>query len=175
MNFEIRQRIEGSIEEVKAALLDDRYPAFMLQHHGDLLEVEQLERQEEGSVVTRKVRYRPKPVIERIGTKTVPPEWFSFIQSSRLDRATNEISFTNTPTTARIASMLTNSAIIRLVDQGQHTDRLISGDISLKLPLLLKPFALIGERVIQVEGIKLLEKDVPVMNRFIAEKIRHVS
>src|SRR4051812_3401155 len=72
MRFESRQRINGSAAEVEQAMLDDRYLDFLLKHHGVLLEVQLLEKKDDGSRVTRKVRYRPKPVISSIGPKTVP-------------------------------------------------------------------------------------------------------
>lgn len=172
MRFETRQRIEGTLEEVEKALLDERYIDFMLQHHGDLLEVQQLERHEAGSCITRKIRYRPRPVIEKVGTKTVPPEWFSFVQTSTLDLSRHEMTFRNVPTTAKIAHMVENQGHIRLTSKGSVTERFIEGEISLKLPFLLKPFAMIGEKVIQTEGVKLLDKDVPVINRFIEHVLR---
>jgi hypothetical protein len=37
---------------------------------------------------------------------------------------------------------------------------------------LLKPLAMIGERIIQAEGLKILDGEVAVLNRFIAEVLR---
>src|ERR1051326_7436112 len=63
MKFEVRQRIQGSVDEVERAFLDERYAAFLLKHHGVLLELQPLERKDEGDRVRRKIRYLPKPVI----------------------------------------------------------------------------------------------------------------
>ena len=99
MKFETRQRIDGTVDEVEKALLDDRYPEFLLKHHGVLLEVKPLEKQDDGTKVRRKIRYLPKPVIGSVGPKKVPPEWFAFVESSTYDRARKELTFTNVPTT----------------------------------------------------------------------------
>jgi hypothetical protein len=48
----------------------------------------------------------------------------------------------------------------------------MEGEINLKLPFLLKLLAPIGEAVIQREGLKILDNEAPVMNRFIAEVLR---
>ena len=48
----------------------------------------------------------------------------------------------------------------------------MDGEISLKLPFLMKPLAMIGEQVIKGEGMKILDGEVPVLNRFIAEVLR---
>ncbi len=173
MKFEARQRINGTVAEVEQALLDERYLDFLLKHHGVLLEVQQVEKKDEGATVRRRVRYRPKPVIESIGPKTVPPEWFAFVETSTYDKARKELKFTNVPTSTKISSMLVNTGTLRLREAGGgQTERTLDGEISLKLPFFLKPLAMIGERIIQGEGLKILDAEVPVLNRFISEVLR---
>ena len=172
MRFETHQRIQGTVEEAERAMLDERYPQFLLKHHGVLLEVEPLERREDGHLVRRKVRYRPKPVIQSIGPKPVPPEWFAFIESSTYDRNRKELSFSNVPTTQRISRMLVNNGVLRLRSTSGGSERTLEGEIKLNLPFLLKPLAIIAERLIHAEGLKILDGELPVLNRFIAEVIR---
>ncbi len=172
MRFEARHRLNGTVAEVEAALLDDRYLAFLLQHHGVLLEAQLLEKKEEGDVVRRKVRYRPKPVIESIGPKKVPPEWFAFVEESTFDKRTHRLTFKNTPTSNKIATMMVNTGSLSFRDVGGQCERHAEGDIALKLPFLLKPLAVVGEAIIQREGLKILDAEVPVMNRFLAEVFR---
>ncbi|MFL5343592.1 MAG: hypothetical protein ACJ8AT_02305 [Hyalangium sp.] len=172
MRFESRQRIMGTVDEVERAMLDPRYPEFLLKHHGVLLEVQSLEVKDEGDKVRRKVRYRPKPVIASIGPKKVPPEWFAFVESSTYDKKKKELTFTNVPTSNTISKMLVNTGTLRLRDVGGATERTMDGEISLKLGMLMKPLAMIGEKVIQSEGLKILEGEAPVLNRFIAEVLR---
>ena len=172
MRFEKKQHIDGTVDEVERALLDERYADFLLEHHGTLLEVQSLERKDDGKQVKRRVRYRPKPVISSIGPKRVPPEWFAFVETSTYDRAKKELSFTNVPTSNAISKMLVNTGVLRLRDVGGRTERTLDGDIKLVLPFFLKPLGLIGEKVIQLEGLKILDGEVPVLNRFIAEVLR---
>ncbi len=172
MRFETRHRIPATVDEVERALFDDRYPAFLLQNHGVLLEVQPLEKRDEGGQIHRKIRYRPKPVIASIGPKPVPPEWFAFVESSTWDKARKELTFTNTATTNGISKMLISTGTLKLVAAGQETDRIMEGEVGLKLPFIMKPLALIGERVISSEGIKLLDAEVPVVTRFIREVLR---
>jgi hypothetical protein len=173
MRFETRQRIQGTVDEVERALLDERYFEFLLKYHGVLLELQPLEVKTEGDVVRRRVRYRPKPVIQSIGPKQVPPEYFAFIETSTYDKRRKELSFTNVPTSNTISKMVVNTGVLRLRDVGGgQTERTLDGEITLKLPFLMKPLALIGEKVIQNEGLKILDNEVPVLNRFIAEVIR---
>jgi hypothetical protein len=172
MRFEARHRFTGTVDEVEKALFDDRYTDFLLKHHGVLLEANVLEKTDDGVKIRRKVRYRPKPVIQSVGPKTVPPEWFAFIEESTYDRAKKELSFKNTPTSKSISNMLVNTGVLRFRDAAGQCERTMDGEISLKLPFLLKPLAIIGEAIIQREGLKILDAEVPVMNRFLSEVLR---
>lgn len=173
MRFEARQRIQGTVDEVERALLDERYLAFLLQHHGVLLEAERLEQTTSGDQVRRRIRYRPRPVIPSIGPKPVPPEWFAFVENSTYDKRARTLTFDNKPTSNAISKLLVNTGVLRLRDVGGgQTERTLDGEIKLLLPFLMKPVALIGERVIQSEGLKILDGEVPVLNRFIAEVLR---
>jgi len=172
MRFESRQRIMGTVDEVERAMLDQRYLDFLLKHHGVLLEVQLLELKDEGDKVRRRVRYRPKPVIEAIGPKKVPPEYFAFVETSTYDKRKKELTFSNVPTSNTISKMLVNTGTLKLRDIGGATERTMDGEISLKLPLLMKPLAMIGEKVIQSEGLKILDGEAPVLNRFITEVLR---
>jgi hypothetical protein len=172
MRFEAKHRFEGTLAEVEASLLDDRYLSFLLKHHGVLLEAELLEKKTEGTLTRRRVRYRPKPVIESIGPKKVPPEWFAFVEESTYDAARHQLTFKNTPTSKSIAAMMLNTGTLSLREVQGKCERAMDGEISLKLPFLLKPLALIGEAIIQREGLKILDSELPVMNRFLAEVLR---
>jgi hypothetical protein len=172
MRFETRQRISGTVAEVEKAILDERYVDFLLKHHPILLEAKLLERSDDGGTVKRKVRYLPKPVIRSVGPKEVPPEWFAFVESSTYDKAKKELTFQNVPTSEKISKMLVNTGVLRLRDAGGQTERVMDGEINLKLPFLLKPLAMIGEKIIQGEGLKILDAEVPVLNQFIAEVVR---
>lgn len=172
MKFEARQHINGTVAEVEAAILDDRYMDFLLQHHGVLLEAKLIDKKDDGTKVTRQARYRPKPVIPAIGPKQVPPEWFAFIESSTYDRKAKTLTFTNTPTSDKISKLLVNTGVLKLKDVGGQTERTMDGEITVKLPFFLKPLAIAAEGVIRSEGMKILENEVPVLNRFIAEVLR---
>lgn len=169
MRFEKRQFLDGTVDEVERAMLDPRYLDYLLQHHGVLLEVQALERTEEGPLVRRRVRYRPRPVIPSVGPKQVPPEWFAFVEQSTYDRNRKEMTFSNVPTSQTISKMLVNTGTLRLRPSGGRTERMLDGDIRVQLPFLLKPLAMIAERLIHAEGLKILDAEAPVLNRYLGE------
>lgn len=171
MKFDVNQRIQGTVEEVEQALLHPDYPAFMLKNDV-VLEAEILEVKDEGDRVRRRVRYRPKPVIKSVGPKQIPPEWFAFVEESTWDKKRRELTFRNVPTSNAISNMLLNTGTMRLRDAGGQTERIMSGEITIKVPFLLKPLAIIAEKIIQTEGVRLLESELPVLQRFVNEVVR---
>jgi len=112
-------------------------------------------------------------VIPSVGPKPVPPEWFAFVESSSYDKRKRELTFSNVPTTPKISKLLVNQGVLRIREApGGQAERWLEGEIRLNLPFLLKPLAMIAERLIHAEGLKLLDGEVPVLNRFIAEVLR---
>jgi len=172
MHFESRARYEGTLDEVQRSLLDARYLDFVLAHHGVLLEAKLLETRAEPGRVWRRVRYRPRPVIARVGPEPVPAEWFAFVEESTFDTARHQLTFRNRPTTPSIADLLINTGTLTLREVAGRCERLMEGEITVKLPFLLKPLALIAEQLIHREGLEILDGEVPVTNRFLVEVLR---
>lgn len=172
MRFAATHRFQGTLAEVERAFLDARYLDFVRAHHGVLLEAQILESRQDGALLRRRVRYRPRPVIEAIGGNKIPPEWFAFVEDSTWDPSRHELRFNNTPTSPQIASLLLNTGTLRFRELEGRCERHMEGEITIKLPFLLKPLALIAEAVIHTEGLKILDAEVGVMDRFLAEVVR---
>jgi hypothetical protein len=172
MRFEVKQRVQGSVDEVEKALLHPEYLSFLLQHHAVLQEAQILQMEDEGDRVRRRIRYRPRPVIKHVGPKEIPPEWFAFVEESTWDKQRKELAFRNVPTSHAISNMLVNTGTFRLRDVGGATERTCEGEIHIKVPFFLKPLAMIAEKVIQSEGIKILDAELPLLNRFVGEVVR---
>src|SRR5678815_3678762 len=89
-------------------------------------------------------------------------------RQSTYDRNRKEMTFSNVPTSHSISKMLVNTVTLRLRPSGARTERTLDGEIKLLLPFLLKPLALLGERLIHSEGLKILDGEAPVLDRDIA-------
>lgn len=170
MRFEMKHVFDFPRADIETALLDNAYLQFLLEQHGVLLEVEPQERTESATEIRRKVRYRPEPVIKSIGPKTVPPEWFAFIEESTFDKQSHRLSFANVPTAQRIQRMMINKGTITLRELGPNkTERVLEGELKLDLPFLLKPLAPIGERIIHAEAVKLLDAEARVLKDWLSK------
>src|SRR5262249_36164748 len=95
MKFSIVHTFDAPPAAVAEAMLDPEMPKFLLENHPLMEEAIPQERKEEGSVVKRKVRYRPRPIIKKVGPKEIPPDYLSFIEESTFDKSTMKGEFTN--------------------------------------------------------------------------------
>jgi hypothetical protein len=168
MHFQFSHEFEGSRQAVASAMLNRDYLPFVLQHHSKLLQAELLQYAETPTHITRSIRYLPRPVIESVGRKKVRPEWFEFVENSTWNKERWQLDFNNVPTTKTIAQALVNQGTIRLESiTPSRTRRVTEGEIVLKLPFLLKPFAVLAERLIYTEAGKLLDAEAKAFEQWI--------
>jgi len=112
-------------------MLDDGFPAFLLQHHPKMMEAVVQTREDKGAVVTRKVRYRPKPIIESVGPKKIPPEYLAFIEESTFESREAQARVQNVPTVAGVARHLSNRGTMTFRDAGGECERVTQGELEI--------------------------------------------
>lgn len=168
MHFEFTHRFRAPSAVVIQAMLDPRFPEYLLSHHPKMLEAVVLERSESGNVVRRRVRYRPKPIIESVGPKKIPPEYLAFVEESSIDIAAKTFEFKNVPTVAGVAKHLFNGGKMRFFDVQGGCERIADGTLEIRnLPFLLRPLGALAERIIYSEAQKLLDSEAEVLQSFI--------
>jgi hypothetical protein len=168
MHFEFTHRFRAPVDKVQKAMLDEAFPAFLLQHHPKMMEAEVLSREDKGTVVTRRVRYRPKPIIESVGPKKIPPEYLAFVEESTFDLEKRHLEFKNVPTMPGVARHLSNRGTMTFRDVGGECERITRGELDVtNLPFLLRPLGAIAERIIHGEAHKLLDQEAKVLQQFL--------
>jgi len=166
MRFEIVHSFDAPLEKVETAVLGEPFLAFLLQHHSQMLEAAAQSIETVGDVVRRKVRYRPKPIIEKIGPKRVPPEWMAWIEESSFDKKRHVLEFKNVPTTRRVAELMENRGTMRFSAEGANrTRRVIEGELKVKVFML----GAIAERIIHKQAEGLLAEEARILQRFLRE------
>ena len=171
MKFSITHTFDAPPNVVLDAMIDPAMPAFLLEHHPLMEEAVPQERTEEGTIVKRKVRYRPRPIIKKVGPKEIPPEMLAFIEESSFDRKTLKGEFVNNATRAGVRKHLVNKGTMTFKDVGGKTERLIEGTLEIVgLSFLLKPLTAIAERIIRSEAEKLLDAEAKCVSEFIKQK-----
>jgi hypothetical protein len=171
MHFEFTHRFRAPVDKVQEAMLDEAFPAFLLQHHPKMIEASVQSRERTGNVVKRKVRYRPKPIIESVGPKKIPPDYLAFIEESTFDLDKHRLDFNNVPVVPGVARHLSNRGTMNFRDAGGQCERVTTGELEItNLPFLLRPLAAIAERIIYGEAQKLLDEEAKVLQQFLDQK-----
>jgi len=161
----------GAAPDVVAeAMLHPELPEFLLQRHEMIEEASAEEHREDGALVRRRVLYRPRPFLERLGPKKIPPEYLAYVEESTFDRRSMTGSFENRALRAGVRRHLVNHGTVTLRPAaGGRTERRIEGVLDLvALPPLLRPLrAWVGQRL-REEARRLLDLEAQCLEAFIA-------
>jgi hypothetical protein len=167
MDFEIRHTFDADRDTVEAAMFDADLPGFLIKNMSLVTGIEVVERKDESWGVSRKVRYTPVPMIKKVGTKEVKPEWMAWIEQSRFDRSAHRLEFENLPTIRQIRELMEQRGTIRFESDGVgRTQRTISGVLKIKVFLIGK----IAERIIYSNAEKILDEEARAFNAYLRQR-----
>jgi hypothetical protein len=168
MHFELKHTFEASVDEVIEAMTDPAFPGYMKQHMKMMSDIKPIDRKEQPGRLEWRLRCVPVPLIKRVGPKEVPPEALAFIQESTLDREAKRLSFRNVAEHPRVLKHLESSGQFSFRDAGGRTERTITGELKVtNLPFLLKPLAVLAERLIFSNAQDLLNEEAKVFTEFL--------
>jgi len=171
MHFEIKHTFEATTETVIEGMTDPAFPSFMKEHMKLMSDITPVDRKEAPGRLDWRLRCVPVPMIKHVGTKEVPPEALAFIQESSLDRAAKRLSFRNLAEHPKVKKHLESSGTFTFRDVNGKTERTISGDLKVtNLPFLLKPLALLAERIIYSNAQDLLNEEAKVFSEFLKSR-----
>ncbi|MFH2010687.1 MAG: DUF2505 family protein [bacterium] len=166
MNFEYRHSFAVPVDTLIEAVFHPDLPPFLTEKMTTIISIEPLERQEDDTRLTRRVKYVPVPMINRIGTKKVTPEAMQWIEVSSFDKRTKVMTFENVPTHPKIRAKMTNSGRMEFVARGSdRSERIITGELKVKFPLLGR----VAEGIISKNGKKLLDEEAQVLSAWMRE------
>jgi hypothetical protein len=168
-HFTVVHTFRAAPHVVAEAMLDPALPGFLREHHEMLEDASAEAHLEEGSLVKRRVRYRPRPFLERVGPKKIPPEYLAFVEETTFDRRSMTGSFENRALRAAVRRHLINhgTVTLRATSEGR-TERRIEGVLELvALPPLLRPLRAWVQKLLRAEAERLLEIEARCLEKFI--------
>lgn len=168
-HFSVVHTFRAAPNVVADAMLDPALPSFLREHHELLEEASAEAHHEEGALVRRRVRYRPRPFLERLGPKKIPPEYLAYVEETTFDRQSLTGSFENRALRAAVRRHLINHGTVTLRATGEgRTERRIEGVIELVgLPPLLRPLRAWVQRLLRVEAERLIDVEARCLEAFI--------
>lgn len=171
-SFSVVHTFRADPHVVAEAMLDPALPAFLRDHHDMIEEAAAEEHHEEGALVRRRVRYRPRPFLERVGPKKIPPEYLAFVEETTFDRASMTGSFENRALRAAVRRHLVNHGTVTLrPTHDGRTERRIEGVLDLvALPTFLRPLRSWVAQRLREEARRLLDLEARCLEAFIAHR-----
>jgi hypothetical protein len=171
MKFELKHTFDASVDAVMDAMTDPGFPDFMKTHMKLMSDIKPIDRKQDGDRLSWRIRCVPVPMIKKVGPKEVPPEALAFVQESTIDRGAKRISFKNVAEHPKVFKHLENSGSFTFREVGGRTERTIGGELKVtNLPFLLKPLAVIAERLIYSNAENLLNEEAKVFGEFLKSR-----
>ena len=165
MKFELSHSFDVDIETVWQTILHPDLPKALVREVKDLMEMEILDVEEDRGLISRKVRYRPAPMIKKVGPKKVEPRWMEWTEHSEADPARYRIEFENIPRVAQVAKLMRNTGTLELKPSRHGCTRVIRGELKIKVPILGR----LAEGIIHRHAALLVDQEAQATVR-IAEK-----
>jgi len=167
MRFEYTHEFAFPVEEIERLMTHPDIGKFMsTRMPATIIGVEAKERVQEGSLLKRKVHYRPQPLIKSVGPIKVDPRWMEWMEQSTFDLARHEGQFVNTPIIKRIADQMENRGTVKLIPTAKGCKRVLTGELKVKIFML----GAIAERIINSNAEKILKDEAALLSALAASK-----
>jgi len=171
VRLSIVHRFDAPPERVAEAMIDPALPAFLQTHHEMLDEAAGVAHVDRGPMVERKVRYRPRASVQKLGPKTIPSDALAFVEESTLDRRTLSIEFEARSTRARLRDRVVHrgKTTLRAVDGG--TERRIDATLEVRdVPFALRALQPVAARLFRAEAERLFDGEARCLRAFLAAR-----
>jgi len=166
MKYKFEHIFEADPKELMNTMFRKGITEEMKPDMKTIVEAETLEYNDEGDIVSRRVRYLPVPMIKSVGPKTVQPEWMEWVEESTLDKKAMHVTYRNVPTTGGVAKRLENHGEMQFEAVGAgRTRRTISGELRVKVRF----FGRLVEPMIKSYAGKILEDEAHALMKFLRE------
>jgi len=164
MKFEYRHSFDTTVETLIETMFGPDIAPYLTEKMTTIVSIEPLERTEDDRRIQRKVKYVPKPMIQKIGPKKITPESLQWIEESSFDRTTRVMTFQNIPTNPKVRAKMTNAGKMEFRSKGANRcERITSGELKVKFPLLGR----IAEGIIAKNAKKMLDEEASVVAQYI--------
>jgi len=167
MKYRFEHIFEVSPEKLMDTMFSNGITEKLKAAMTTIVEAETLEYHDEGDRIRRRVRYLPLPMIKKVATKEVKPEWMEWVEESELDNKAAHVTYRNVPTTPGVAQRLENHGEMTFEALGPNrTRRVISGELQVKVRF----FGRLVEPLIKNYAGKILDDEAQPLMKFLKEE-----
>ena len=169
MSLQLRHCLAASLDDTLAALASAEYARLLAARHPFFAEVEVLSLRVTPSVVERRLRYRARPFIARLGPFSPAPDWFVWTEHSRLDRKLATLVFENVPVLESVRRTFACSGSMRFfaAPEGAGTIRDSCFDLAFHVPTIYRPLSELALALVRRQLAHTLDTEARLLARWV--------
>jgi hypothetical protein len=172
MEIELIHQFEAPLAAVISTLEDPTYTQALVAEHSFFSEVQVLSLAVTPTRVARKLRYRGRPLMARLGPFSLPSDWFTWTEHSVFDRASRVLAFENVSEVESVRDKFVNRGTMRFEPQrserGLVTTRISHFELDLKVARVYAPLRAAALRSIATQLESSLEEEARFLARSLA-------
>jgi hypothetical protein len=169
VTLKLRHEFAAPLDATLGSLASADYAEQLAAEHPFFAEVSVLSLRITSAYVERKLRYRARPFIAKLGPFSPAPDWFVWIEHSRLDRARACLTFDNVPVLERVRRTFhcRGSMQFDVSPDGFGTTREARFDLGFQVPALYRPLSELALSMVRRQLAHTLDAEAGLLNRWL--------
>jgi hypothetical protein len=161
MELVVQHRFEAPLAAVVEALACPRYAAHLAASHSFFAQIELISHQEGELGWQRRVHYRARPFIARLGLFSLPAEWFAWEEHSVYERGS--LRFENVPLLASVRDKVVNRGAMQFREHGCGTLREARFEIDFRVPAMYRPLKELALGMVRRQLVASLDEEASLL------------
>jgi hypothetical protein len=180
MELSLSHRFEAPLASVVDTLGSPDYSAHLARAHSFFERIELLERVESASHWQRRMHYRARPFIARLGVFSLPAEWFTWIERATYDYASGALTFENVPTLESVRDRVINRGQMRFRESldelgNVHTVREAHFEIDFRVPAVYRPLKELALTMVRRQLESSLDEEAALLAGWLARDVAEAA
>lgn len=175
MEIVATHRFEAPLSRVVAALASPAYATHLAQAHSFFSQIEPLAHREHEGGWQRRVRYRARPFIAKLGVFPLPAEWFAWEEHSSFERRSGQLRFENVPLLESVREKAVNRGAMQFHEGPQGTTREARFEVDFRVPAVYRPLKELALGMVRRQLLASLDEEASLLARWLAPSAQPVA
>jgi hypothetical protein len=173
--MEIVHHFDAPRAAVIEALACPHYAAHLAASHSFFTHIEPVSRVDAEAGWERRVRYRARPFIARLGMFSLPAEWFAWEECSRYEHATGLLTFENLPLLASVRDKVINRGAMEFREHGHGTVREARFELDFRVAAMYRPLKELALGMVRRQLVAALDEEADLLTRWLRRRADAVA
>jgi hypothetical protein len=173
MELVIQHHFDAPLDAVVEALACPLYTAHLAASHSFFAHIEPISHVGGELGWRRRLRYRARPFIARLGVFSLPAEWFAWEESSVYQDGL--LTFENVPLLASVRDKVVNRGAMRFVEDGPGTTREVCFEIDFRVPAMYRPLKEMALAMVRRQLVASLDEEAALLAGWLAQRGEQVA